>query len=226
MARGVLVVVAHPDDEALGCGATIARHALAGDEVHVVVMADGVTSRPDATEADLSRRAAAAREANEILGGASLTHEGMPDNRLDDLPLLWAVQAVERHLGRRAPQAVYTHHGGDVNVDHRVVHRAVVTACRPQPGQSVDELLFFEVPSSTEWQTDPGEAFWPNWFVDVADTLALKLRALSAYGEEMRPWPHARSLEAVEHLARWRGATVGFQAAEAFVLGRRLVISP
>lgn len=124
-------------------------------------------------------------------------------------------------MERIRPAIVYTHHGGDLNVDHQIVHRAVVTACRPLPGSVLETLLFFEVPSSTEWQAgDAAQAFVPDWFVDASATLSLKLKALRAYASEMRPWPHSRSLEAVEHLARWRGACAGWKAAEAFQLGR------
>ena len=118
---------------------------------------------------------------------------------------------------------VYSHWIGDVNIDHRRIHEAVVAACRPQPGHPVESLLFFEVASSTEWQT-PGSApaFQPNWFVDISATLDTKLAALAAYQAELRDWPHPRSTRGVEHLARWRGSTVGCEAAEAFVLGRHL----
>jgi LmbE family N-acetylglucosaminyl deacetylase len=110
-----------------------------------------------------------------------------------------------------------------LNIDHRRVHQAVNTACRPQRGHPVRTVLAFEVPSSTEWQPPGrGSAFEPNWFVDISDTFSTKRAALEAYQEEMRPWPHPRSLEAVEHLARWRGSTVGYEAAEAFVLLRQL----
>jgi LmbE family N-acetylglucosaminyl deacetylase len=130
-------------------------------------------------------------------------------------------QSIEELISRHRPDTVFTHHAGDVNVDHRLTHEAVVVACRPQPDATVRTLLSFEVPSSTEWQP-PGSAiaFAPNWFVDVSDTLEIKLAALDAYQAEMRAWPHPRSREGVLHLARWRGATVGVAAAEAFVLGR------
>ena len=223
--RNVLVVVAHPDDEALGCGGTIARHALAGDRVHVVIAAEGITSRQDerqvaAAAGELSALHAAALRANEILG-ATVEIWDLPDNRLDSMDRLSLIKRVEAAVAQRAPNVVYTHHSGDVNVDHRRLHEAVVTACRPTPGHCVARLLFFETVSSTEWQP-PGSApaFAPNWFVDIGATLHLKLRALEAYASEMRPWPHSRSLPAVEHLARWRGASVGAQAAEAFMLGR------
>jgi LmbE family N-acetylglucosaminyl deacetylase len=222
----ILVIVAHPDDEVLGCGGVIAGHARAGDTVRVVIMAEGVTSREGAishADALLDLRVAA-KKANEILGTSELVMEGMPDNRLDTLDRLDVIQSVEAHIKRWQPTTIYTHHVGDVNVDHQVVHHAVVTACRPQPGCSVNRLLFFEVTSSTEWQP-PGSGlpFLPNWFVDISETLDVKLAALEAYRTEMRDWPHPRSLRAVEHMASWRGASVGVSAAEAFSLGRQIL---
>ncbi len=224
----VLVVAAHPDDEVLGCGGTIAKHVNCGDTVNVIILAEGLTSRDERRERkklsdELSQLARVAHEANRILGVQSLTLHDFPDNRMDSLDLLDIVKHIEAGIDQYSPDVVYTHHAGDVNIDHRIVHQAVVTACRPIPGQCVKTLLFFEVPSSTEWQA-PGStpAFLPNYFVDISQTLNLKLHALEAYASEMRPWPHPRSLQAVEHLARWRGATVSTEAGEAFVLGRKL----
>ena len=225
----VLVLAAHPDDEVLGCGATMARLAAEGHAVDVVIVAEGATSRdadrqPDTRRDELSALTSAARHAGEILGVRSVDLLGLPDNRLDSMDRLSLIKAVEAVVARIQPNTVFTHHAGDVNIDHRRLHEAVVTACRPQPGHCVRRLLFFEVASSTEWQP-PGSApaFQPAVFYDVADTLAAKRQALAAYASEMRPWPHARSLEAVEHLARWRGASVGVVAAEAFMLGREVL---
>ncbi len=226
MKKTILVVAAHPDDEVLGCGATMAKHARKGDRVHVHILAEGLTSRdPDRDRrkhADgLSQLALAARKAHAILGVAGTTLESFPDNRMDSVPLLDVVKAVEARIAKLRPHIIYTHHGADLNADHRVVHRAVATACRPLPGSSIASILFFEVPSSTDWQMpNPAMTFAPNWFEDASETLPLKLKALQAYASEMRPWPHARSLEAVEHLAKWRGANAGWDAAEAFMLGR------
>lgn len=224
----VLIIAAHPDDEVLGCGGTIARHVQNRDEVHVLILAEGLTSRDKERERDkradeLSALAQAAREAGRILGVRSVELRDFPDNRMDAVDLLDIVKVIEVAIEQYKPDAVYTHHAGDVNIDHRIVHQAVVTVCRPLPGQCVKTLLFFEVTSSTEWQI-PGSApaFLPNWFVDVSDTIDLKLQALEAYRGEMRDWPHPRSFKAVEHLARWRGASAGFEAAEGFMLGRRL----
>ena len=116
-----------------------------------------------------------------------------------------------------------THHGGDLNIDHQIVLKAVITACRPQPSYPVKRILSFEVPSSTEWQSPNTKSiFIPNWFENITNTLDLKLKALDAYKSEMREWPHARSINAVKHLAHWRGASVGCEAAEAFMLVREI----
>jgi LmbE family N-acetylglucosaminyl deacetylase len=224
--RSILVLAAHPDDEVLGCGGTLAKLSQNGAHVHVAFLADGVFSRAGEQEAqslELHARRDAARKACEILGVESVSFGDFPDNRMDTIPLLEITQAVERLIDHHRPDTVFTHHAGDVNIDHRRVHEAVVTACRPQSGHPVKTLLCFEVPSSTEWQL-PGSApaFTPNWFVDISATLECKLAALDAYAAELRAWPHPRSPQGVAHLAHWRGATVGVDAAEAFSLGRQL----
>ena len=218
----VLVVAAHPDDEVLGCGGTIARHHGAGDSVTVLILADGVSSRNgDPDGAVFEARRQSARRANEILGVDDLILLRYPDNRMDMVPLLDIVKDIERVIERCRPTVVYTHHAGDVNIDHACTHHAVIAACRPQPGYCVRKVLFFETPSSTEWRP-PGSLsiFAPNWFMDISATLSSKLEAMAAYAAELRDFPHPRSVAAVEHLARWRGASVGLAAAEAFELGR------
>ncbi len=224
--ESVLVVAAHPDDEVLGCGGTIARLSDEGYEVHVLIVAEGVTSRAEqrdrkTKESELSELTRCARAANAILGSASLQVRDLPDNRMDGVELLDVVKVVEAEIARLRPHLLLTHHGGDVNVDHRVLHEAVIVACRPQPEHPVRQLLFFEVASSTEWRP-PGVTgnFLPNCFYDIGPQLKRKLDALKAYSTEIRAFPHPRSVEAVEHLACWRGATVGCQAAEAFMVGR------
>jgi LmbE family N-acetylglucosaminyl deacetylase len=223
MSQKILIIAAHPDDEVLGCGGTIAAQTSQGNSVQVMFLADGVSSRGGKASTELQRRHHAAHTAAELLGIESVSFADFPDNQLDTVPLLRVVQRIEDRITQYQPDTILTHHAGDVNIDHQRVHQAVITACRPQPGYPVKTLLFFEVPSSTEWQP-PGSAaaFLPNWFIDISDTLERKLEALAAYGEELRDFPHPRSVEAVEALARWRGATVGVRAAEAFVLGRRI----
>jgi LmbE family N-acetylglucosaminyl deacetylase len=229
VSNSVLVIAAHPDDEVLGCGGTIAKHNQQGDKVHILILAEGATSRDQQRDrgkrqCELAGLAQAAHQASKILGVSSLTLHDFPDNRLDRCDLLDVIKVIEQVISQHHPQIIYTHHSGDVNIDHRRIHEAVVTAARPMPDSLVKTLLFFEVPSSTEWQT-PGSApaFTPNWFMDISKTLSLKLNALEAYQSEIRPWPHTRSIAAIEHLARWRGASVGVEAAEAFILGRNLI---
>lgn len=222
----VLAVAAHPDDEVLGCAGALARHVAQGERVTVLILGQGVFSRSDgsASDAALENLRSCAREANRVIGVESLHLNDFPDNRMDAVALLDIVKEVEAVMETAQPRIVYTHFPGDLNVDHRRVSEAVCVACRPLPNCTVRSLRFFEVQSSTDWRTgvSPGPAFVPNLFVDISATLETKLSALRAYGAEMRPWPHSRSIQAVEHLARWRGATVGRDAAEAFVVGRTL----
>ncbi|WP_419176997.1 PIG-L deacetylase family protein [Desulfosediminicola sp.] len=226
MTRSILILAAHPDDEVLGCGGTIAKYVDEGMIVNVAFLADGVLSRKGEftdQQRELTSRRDAAQKACLILGVESVSFGDFPDNCLDTIPLLEITQAVEALIMKHQPDLVFTHHAGDVNIDHRRVHEATVTACRPQQGHSVKTILCFEVPSSTEWQFyGSAPSFTPNWFVDISGTLERKLAALDAYKEELRGWPHPRSLRGVEHLAHWRGATVGVDAAEAFMLGRKL----
>lgn len=216
----ILIVAAHADDEVLGCGGTIAKHRAKGDEVRVLFMTDGVGARGQSNE-NARARTAACEAACELLGAPNPTSFDFPDNAMDSVPLLKVAQAVEVTLLGFAPDIVYTHHAHDLNVDHRVTHEAVLTALRPQPGRVRPSILAFETASSTEWRTPSAHtAFVPNWYEDISSTLQAKLDALRCYEMEMRSWPHARSLEALHHLARWRGACIGVEAAEAFQLVR------
>lgn len=213
----VLVVAAHPDDESLGCGATIAKHVAAGDPVRVYVMADGVGARgmTGNTEQRVQRHGMY-RRACRTLGTEDVWIFQFTDNAMDTVPLLEVVRYIEIHVAQFKPTVVYTHWKGDLNQDHRVVHDAVNIACRPQPGCTVKKLLYFEVPCSTAWS----QSFTPNFYVDVSDTLPTKLKACEEYATEMRPFPHPRSALGITNLAATRGAHVGVAAAEAFVCGR------
>ncbi len=225
----VLVIAAHPDDEVLGCGGAMARHADAGDRVHVVFLADGVTARQDVPDLDaladaLRRREDGATAAARILGAEPPVFHRLPDNRLDGVPLIDLAKLVEREIARIGPDIVYTHHGGDLNVDHRLTHQAVLTACRPLPGARVRVIYAFEVLSGTEWGgVATGGGFTPTRFVDIASQLQRKLDALACYDDEMRPFPHPRSKPAIEALVRLRGSASGLTAAEAFCVVREIV---
>lgn len=217
----VLVIAAHPDDEVLGCGGTIARLTDQGHTVHVAILGQGAASRfapgsPQAA-AEVAALQDRSREAARILGVAQVHHFGLPDNRFDSLDLLDVVQPLERLAEELGPEVVYTQHGGDLNVDHAVTFRATLTAFRPLTGNPVRELLAYEVASSTEWAFGQfAPAFAPDTFVDVSAFLDRAVAALAAYGSELRAFPHPRSERAIRAQAQWRGATVGMAAAEAF----------
>jgi LmbE family N-acetylglucosaminyl deacetylase len=213
----VLVVVAHPDDEILGCGATIAKHISNGDTVQIVFVADGFSSRDN----DATNRGALAKEASTLLGCLMPIFLNYPDNQLDSVPLLQITKELEDIIGDFEPNIVYTHHYGDLNIDHQITHRAVITSCRPLPNCGVKEIYSFETVSATHWQsTSMGGLFSPNYFVDVSDFIKQKIKALQCYDNEMRDYPHARSYEAVVRLSSFRGSSVGVHNAEAFVIER------
>ncbi|MCH8479278.1 MAG: PIG-L family deacetylase [Wenzhouxiangella sp.] len=222
-----LVVAAHPDDEVIGCGGTLARMADQGIIVQVAFIADGVSSSKMTErdrETELEGRRRAGRAAASALGVPEPRFLDYPDNQLDTVSMLDLARSVESLVQEFGPDTMITHHGGDLNIDHRCVHQAVLTACRPQSGHPVRRIWCFEAASSTEWQS-PGiaMAFTPQLFIDIGATLQNKIRALEAYDSEMRAWPHSRSVQGVEYLARWRGASVGYEAAEAFMVARELI---
>lgn len=220
----VLVVVAHPDDEVLGCGGTIARLAKERP-VRVVILGEGITSRfadrADVAPRELAGLHAAAQVAGRVLGAERVEILGLPDNRFDELPLLDIVKPIERLVAEGRPTVIYTHHPGDLNIDHGLTFRAVLTATRPMTGCPVRAIYAVEVPSSTEWAFQRiAPAFRPNVFMDITNTIQTKIDALETYVSEVRPFPHPRSPEALRAIARRWGTTVGLEYAEAFELIR------
>jgi len=222
-----LIVAAHPDDEVLGCGGTVAGMVREGSSVYIAILGEGITSRYDERErADrglVDALHARSRQAAGILGAAELFTHNLPDNRFDTVPLLDIVKIVEGLIESLKPEVIYTHHGGDLNIDHAIVHRAVLTASRPLADCPVKRLYAFEVPSSTEWsfgQLQP--VFRPNVFTDISATLETKIEAMGLYEDEARPFPHPRSPEALRAIARKWGSTAGMEAAEAFELIREV----
>jgi len=223
---GILVLAAHPDDEVLGCGGTMALLSSRGHRVHVAILGEGITSRydqrSDAKAAAIEDLRASSLEAASLLG-AELAHCGcLPDNRFDTVPLLDIVKQVERIIKETRPQVIFTHHGGDLNIDHAIVNRATLTATRPLTTE-ISTVYAYEVASSTEWSY---QSFYPvfraNSFFDVTEHIDTKLKAMSSYESETRSFPHPRSADALMATSRNWGKTIGVQAAEAFELIRKL----
>ncbi len=216
----VLVFAAHPDDEVLGMGGTIAVHAaVRGDAVRIVCVTDGSSTQYPGDAAKRARKEDEAVRAAAELGVEDYVHLDLPDMRLDTLAHVEVNRVVEDQISGFAPEVVYTPQP-DVNYDHRALFDSVAVATRPVPGQPVRRLLTYAPTSSTEWTPAPLNWFVPNWFVDITATLERKLAALAHYETELRPYPHPRSERAIRAAAEFFGSSCGCEYAEPFVLVR------
>jgi len=221
--KNILIVAAHPDDDVLGCGGTISKHVKNGDIVHTLFLSDGVTSRLNfGSKNNVDVRTNFAINASRLLGSEDPTFIGFPDNMMDTVPLLKIVQAIESHISMIEPVVVYTHYSDDLNVDHQITHKAVMTACRPKPNFCVKKILSFEVLSSSEWSIGCN-SFKPNYFVDISDTIKEKISAFKEYKTEILSFPNSRSIESIKALGIMRGGSVGMSVAEGFMVERILL---
>lgn len=220
----ILVVAAHPDDEVLGCGGAVARYSHEGHKVFVAILGEGITSRylcPEEADKGLVETLRGnSRQAADLLGVEKLFSFNLPDNRFDTVPLVDVVKIIESVISQMEPQIVFTHHAGDLNLDHVITNRATLIATRPCSGSCVKDLYAFEVPSSTEWMFTREHAFRPNVFIDIGTTLERKIQAMRLYESEARPFPHPRSPQALRAIAQRWGSVAGLDAAEAFELVR------
>jgi LmbE family N-acetylglucosaminyl deacetylase len=214
--RTVLVIAAHPDDELLGCGGTVALHARAGDRVTACIVCEGESLRYG--EGGVNQRSHTERAA-EVLGFAEVRNLGFPDQRLDTFTLTEIITPLERVVREVRPQVVYCQHGGDVNLDHQLVFKAVLVATRPTEG-FIESVYAFDTASSTEWAFP--RTFVPDTWVDISSTLEAKLRAMACYESEVRDYPHPRSIEALRHRAKAWGNQSCLDAAEVFMTVRRV----
>ena len=223
MKNVVLVVVAHSDDETIAMAGTIRKHVERGDQVFVISMTDGVSARDTASTNDLADRKKASKKASEILGFEWGICYEFNDNAMDSYPLLEIAKAIEEAKEHYDPNLVYTHSINDLNVDHRVVANAVLTAFRPQPNENCTEIRLFEVASATDYGSSLAtRPFSPNLFIDITNHWHTKSLSLMAYDTEMREYPHSRSLEGIKNLAKIRGNQVGIKLAEAFEIVRKI----
>ena len=219
-----LVVAAHPDDEVLGCGGTIKKLSLKGNKVYILFLSNGVSSRRSPTLfEDIKLRKRSAISACKILGTEKPFFENVEDNEFDKKSLLTITKIVEKYISKIKPKVIITHSNTDLNLDHRITNKAVVTACRPQKSSFVKSLLFFEILSSTEWNfsdqknsNSQKNFFKPNYFENITKTIDKKILAMKSYKAELRSWPHPRSIEGIKTLAKYRGMSSGLNFAEAF----------
>ena len=232
----ILIIAAHPDDEILGMGGTILKHAKNGDKIRTIYLATGITSRrgsgyenfakydvTDKEKNDMKRQISNLRKntkkANNLLKVNSYDFYDFPDNEMDSVSLLKIIKTLENEIKKFQPEKIYTTHRNDLNIDHRITFQATLTACRPGTSK-VKEILSFEVPSSTEWNYPIN--FIPNFFVNISKELDKKLKAMSYYEHESRKFPHPRSTKNLELIAQRWGSVSGVGAAEAFEIIRKL----
>lgn len=232
----VLIIAAHPDDDTFGMGGTIFKHTSNGDVVNVAYLATGIAARRSSgyknstlyepsqnerkkIEKEITIIRHNAKKACHILKVKSVTFFDLPDNEMDSVPLLKIIKTVEGLITKFKPERIYTNYYGDLNIDHRTVFNATLTACRPQNNQ-VKEILCFEVPSSTEWNYPNN--FQPNYFVNIDKERKKKIQAIKMYMSEIRKFPHPRSEENIESLAKHWGSVSGQNSAEAFQIIRMI----
>jgi LmbE family N-acetylglucosaminyl deacetylase len=229
--KKILIVVAHPDDELLGLGATMHRLiSEAGVLTHVVILGEGVTSRSDQRDVEkwkneLEIHRLNIKMAQESIGYHSVSIYDLPDNRFDTVALLDIIKVIEKEKSTFLPDVIFTHHGGDLNIDHQRTFEAVMTACRPMSDETVNTILTFETASGTEWRasTDPHH-FIPNLFLKVTKLdIEAKIAGMQLYEFEKRSYPHPRSPEALKIQAQRWGVSVGCDFAEAFCLVRGIL---
>ena len=234
----VLVIAAHPDDEVLGMGGLLKKFSKKENDIKIVFLATGISSRrsndylnstkykinnnlKNDIEKQIEQLQKDARKALSVLGIKKIQFEDFPDNEMDIVSNLKITKKIEAIIDDYRPDTVYTHSQCDINVDHRLIYESTITATRPKKNSVVKQVISFETPSSTEWYFP--QKFSPNIFVDISKELKFKLKAMQCYKNELMEFPHPRSIEALEIIAKRWGTVCGCNAAEAFCLVRSLV---
>lgn len=218
----ILVVAAHPDDEVLGCGGSLILHKKNKDDIYLLFMTNGVSSRSNKSKTQIEQRKRMAETIGKHLNVKKIFFLDFPDNELDSVSILKITKKVEEVLFKVKPKIVYTHSFSDLNIDHQKVFEATLTACRPQPNFFVKEIYSFEIPSSTGWHHYKIKKFNPNYYVNISKIFKEKKKLIKVYSKEMRKAPHARSFDGLRNLSRFRGNQVGVNYAEAFEIIRLL----
>ena len=219
--NSVLVVAAHPDDEAIGCFGTLLKHYKFGDEINIIFLSDGVSSRGVNKKKKHERKKNCLKVLKIIgLKSKNVFFLDYPDNMMDAVPLLDVIKNIEEIKKKIQPNVLYTHFSNDLNIDHRIAYQAAITASRPSKNETIKKILCFEIVSSTEWSDKNKQIFSPNYFVDISKFINRKLKALAIYDKEIKKSPNARSLENIKNLALLRGSRAGVNYAEAFFIER------
>lgn len=225
--KKILVIAAHPDDEILGCGGTIAKYIKQGAKVKTIILTKGISSRYEKITNKVKNIQSKLRKssmlANRAIGVKEISYYDLSDNEFDNKSLLSLVKILEKEIKKFKPNKIFTHFINDLNIDHQYIAKAVITAARPEYKSSVSEIIFFEVNSSTDYQINSnGMQFEPNFFVDISKTLKNKKNALNLYKSEMKKYPHSRSVKAIIDKNITTGNSFGLLACEAFQIVRKI----
>lgn len=219
MSKKILIIVAHPDDEVLGCFGTVARLIKEGYEAYTLILGEGKTSRDEIRkvenkENEIKVLNTEMQRANNTIGIKKVFVESFPDNRFDSVDLLDIIKVILKVKDEIKPDIIFTHYEHDLNIDHQITYKAVITATRPMKEECVKEIYSFEILSSTEWNYPL--SFSPNTFFDISETLDLKISAMKEYQSELCIYPHPRSLKGIKLNAKYQGMRVGKKYVEAF----------
>ena len=225
MNKTILIVAAHPDDEVLGCFGTVAKLIKQGYSAYTLILSGGKTSRGEVEQSEIDNLRDEMLKANKIIGIKEVFQADFPDNAFDSVALLKIVKKIEEIKNKIKPDIIFTHHIGDMIIDHQLTHKAVLTATRPMADECVKTIYSMEVPSSTEWNSFSREsAFVANVFVDITETIDKKIEAMSYYKSELREYPHPRSLRFIKELAGLNGIKAGINSSENFMLIRNIML--
>ncbi len=224
--KKIMLIAAHPDDELLGCGGTLLLYKKRGYDIKIIFLSDGESSReqkPKKINALIKQREKQAIKISKLCKFKEPSFAKFPDNKLDTVPLIKIVKFIEKEIKKFKPSILITHNEEDLNIDHKIVFKATVTATRPSTKTFVKSLYCFETPSSTENNFSKLKVnFNPNLYFDVSKFINKKIKLLKIYKNELRAYPHSRSLEGVKVLAKYRGTQIGVKYAEAFYILRQL----
>jgi len=219
MSKKILIVAAHPDDEVLGCFATVAKLINKGYEAYTLILGEGKRSRENTEEPNNHKKELEILnneiiKANKKIGIKKVFIESFPDNRFDSVDLLDIVKVVSKIKNKIKPNIIFTHYEKDLNIDHQITYKAVITATRPMKDETVKQIYSFEILSSTEWNYPL--SFSPDTFFEVDKTINKKVDAMKMYRSELCKYPHPRSLKAIKLNAKYHGMRVGKKYVEAF----------
>ena len=221
MQNKILVLAAHPDDEILGCGGTIKKYSQKNFICKTIFFSDGESSRvitdKNKVNRKIDQRKNQAKKAGKIIGSKHIDFLNFPDNKLYKIDFLKIVQIIEKNISEFKPNKIFTHYYDDLNIDHSIISKATITACRPAKYSFLKELIFYYEPSSTDWNFSSKEAFKANYYEDISKQFSHKYSAIKCYKNEIKK-KHPRSLESIKSFSRYNGSIIGCDYAEPFII--------